>query len=267
MSSSVLGLCSRCGKTVVLVLAFALCGPLHGAEVVASFANGDTSDSCDGYPGTKGRGWLSGWQEKVLGTEFSSVRVLPESQPGATKTNYLSAKANALPDRTADAVGGALVRSYGPDSDGVNLSGSLRFEFEFRPEIVGQGIRYVIFDANRAQPSSGENASWQIAASGGFWRIIDGVANGGKQAEINTGIPVVEGHVYSFVIQADPLRRVWDVEIADGDRKASFTKLNFRSEAFCFGGTLHFGFSGMDAGGNAVFHYSFGKIRIAAARQ
>ncbi|MFZ4775119.1 MAG: hypothetical protein ACOYM3_07140 [Terrimicrobiaceae bacterium] len=267
MSPSLLGLRSLCGKAAVLFLAFAACGALHGAEVVASFASGETSDACDGYPGTKGRGWLSGWQEKVLGAEFSSVRVLPESRPDATKTNYLSAKANALADGATDVVGGALVRSYGPDSDGVNLSDPLRFEFEFRPEIVGPGSRYVIFDANRAQPSSAGNASWQIAASGGFWRIMDGAANGGKQAEINTGIPVVEGHVYSFVIQVDPLKRVWDVEIADGDRKASFTKLNFRSEAFCLGGTLHFGFSGMDGVRDAVFQYSFGAIRIIPTRQ
>ncbi|CAN5779214.1 hypothetical protein BH09VER1_BH09VER1_17530 [soil metagenome] len=258
-----------CRSLAKLILALVLAGFVEEsrADIVADFKEGDSASAADGYPGDTGGGWTGGWKIKAENATFTAVAVLDKEPLSATVKTYLNAKGEG-PAPEGDAVGraGAISRHYEQDSEGVDLLQPVKYEFAFRAESWEPTDRYLIFDAPKTQFSSGQNLTWQISAFAGMWRLMDGPGNGGKQAEINTKIPIVAGTVYTFTVVADPQSRKWMATISDGQKTETFKDINFRTDKSVLGGNFHVGYSDGDSKGPVTFGYSFGCIKISQAQ-
>lgn len=220
----------------------------------------------DGYPGSATNGWGSGWVERSIRAKITQVRSTDQSKLSGGEASHLEIIAKSVPDGSGEGAGGAVERNYHSAPDGVGLSKPVRYEFLFRPDQVSPDCRYTIFESNRSQANSGSNATWQISALGGFWRVMSGAGNGRQQEEIDTRIPLEEGKVYRFVVNADPATRKWSVEISGvGDAK-TFSDLDFRTRDSVLGGNIHFGFSDSRPNDETSFQYSIGDIQISSGR-
>lgn len=244
-----------------IILASLAAASMLQAEVIATFSGGSSQSEPDAYPGKEGGGWLSPWQAKSVNAQGVDIQVSADGQLGE-KTS-LSIKGVTQSDSSENAAGFAVVRAYGEHGSDIDLEATLHYQFSIRLNSVSRETRYAIFDANKAQPNSGGNATWQLAASGGFWRVVDGSGNGGKQTEINTGLPALADIVYSFSITADPATRTWSITIKGDNQTVSLDKLNFRSSESKLGGYIHFGFSDADPGTPTDFHYAITGIHIS----
>ncbi len=231
------------------------------AEVVATFSGGNSQSESDAYPGKEGGGWVTPWQTKALNAQGLDLQVSQDGQLG--EKTALSIKGVTQAESSEAAAGFAVVRSYGERGSDIDLQDTLHYEFSIRLDAVSRESRYVVFDANKAQPNSGANATWQISAQGGFWRVVDGAGNGGQQTEINTGIPALADAVYSFSVTANPATRTWSVTIKGDKQTATLDKLNFRSSESRLGGNIHFGFSDAAPDTPTDFQYAITGIRIS----
>ena len=222
--------------------------------------------SGDAYPGSEGAGWASPWMVRRARAEFEEVKVADALRLSPDTPNHLQITARSTPDGSGEGAGGALVRAYGASPGGVNLEQPVRYRFVFRADSVSPESRYTIYESNKPQANSGGNATWQIAALGGTWRVKNGSGNGGAQSEVDTGIPLEEGVSYSFLVTADPVSRTWRVDISRDGSTHSFKDLNFRTTENHLGGNLHFGFSDSQPNTGTAFQYSVGDVEISPAR-
>lgn len=230
------------------------------AEVVATFSGGNSQAVPDAYPGQQGGGWLTPWQTKSLNAQVLDIQVSEDGRFSGKSS--LSIKGVTKSPSGEAAAGFAVVRAYGESGSDTDLEAELHYEFSIRLDTVSRETRYVIFDANKAQPNSGPNATWQLSAQGGFWRVVDGSGNGGQQTELNTGLPALADVVYTFSITANPATRTWSVTIQGDKQTVSLDKLNFRSSESKLGGNIHFGFSDADPGTPTDFQYAITGIQI-----
>lgn len=229
-------------QVVALIAVFLLI-----AALPAIAQSGDDSDET----------FLKGWESKAFNSMISSVSEAEASPLSSEGKKYVQVEGTI--DGSSAVSYGTVFLNYTPPSGADAPS---KISFRFRPDTTGQ-IRYYFFDADKAQPSTGSNATWHIDCVGGYWRLmVGGAEEGAPEQQIKTGIKASPGMVYTFVIETYPQERRWSVTISDDTQTLTFNDLHFRSAKQELGGHLHFGFSTDSTQKPTEFSYSFSDIRM-----
>ena len=226
---------------------------VHGAAL-ANFTDGAGTSSVDQYQGIAGNGWSTPWSSATdgtaAGTTFNSSII--DTNPLNGGGNYLS---TTLTGVAAGGSKGAVWRRY--DSSAVDTAQIHTVSFSIRLDSnwasLTNAADYIqAFDRGSSTSNSdfGNPATWLIRAFGekptgtnsvvaGNWMLYNGnKAGSGYNAAnfIDSGVTLVSGNVYDFVISIDPANLEYRVSINGGEFSEA---LGFRSDATP--GTLHFG--------------------------
>ncbi|MFW6164313.1 MAG: PEP-CTERM sorting domain-containing protein, partial [Planctomycetota bacterium] len=138
---------------------------------------------------------------------------------------------------------------------------SLLCRYDGDPAALSGGQRVNIFEgAQAASGTSGENR-WLIMAEGQQkgdvpplnWLFFDGGASGGDRY-VDSGIPLVQDHVYALMVDQVPFARQWVGVVRDltTGRIAAAEGLGYRTGAATAGGFLNLG-GVLDAGNTMDF--------------
>jgi len=201
--------------------------------------------------------FLKGWEPKAVNSMISSISESEATPLSPDGKKYVQVEGTI--EGSNEVSYGAVFLNHtspaGPDAP-------TKISFRFRPDATGK-IRYCFFDADKAQPSTGPNATWHIDCVGGYWRlIVGGAEEGGSEQQIKTGIKATPGTTYTFVIETQPQERRWSVTISDDTQTLTFNDLHFRSGKQELGGYLHFGFSADGTQKPTEFSYSFSDVHM-----
>ena len=201
---------------------------ISGAAVV--------SDNFDTYPGTAGAGWTGGWTN-TAGSAVATSSTNPVNGGGS----YLTGSA-AYTGTIADQ---GIVRTL--STSVVNTALHYTVSWEVRFEDLGTfdtfGDRVHFSSTNSTSVASGQTSSWLVGSVGadrtsaGNWYFYNNSTpstngNFNNADLVNTGIALVEGHTYSFLITVDPSTRTYDATVTDLDTATPFSRtgLNFRNQ-------------------------------------
>lgn len=182
--------------------------------------------------GTTAGGWAGGWRTSSSHIETKgSVEV---GKPIDATSPYLDVTLSAAagqPNRAS----GAVARPYPFPSSPFKLT------FRFRPGIADQDIRYFLFDNDIRAAGPSSSATWQIESRAGSWWLIGGQSSGLPETSIDTELPLIDGTVYTFSLEIDPVLRIWGVTISDGIRTVTHQNLAFRTATPTPERWIHFG--------------------------
>lgn len=192
------------------------------------------SEPFDTYP-DGGTGWSGNWAQATASVQTAAMG---SSSPVSGGGSYLTYRTNAAGtngnyrDFAAAAAGlphtvvmHVRVDSLGVFWDGTNLSDRLQIYGE-----TGSGTS-----------DAGTGAAWLIMASPNFktpagapsgnWQVYNGARNGAWSSNymVNSGIPVMEGGVYTLRVTVYPATQSYDVEISEGTNVFTRADLGFRT--------------------------------------
>ncbi|HEX7010939.1 MAG TPA: hypothetical protein VF184_13235 [Phycisphaeraceae bacterium] len=234
------------------------CPALAGID--ASFDDGNTDQSSDGFPGTAGDGWLNSWLTRTNSrTTFISGPTVDDTQPLHDDTgNYLSATLGLAAGQTGG-VTGVVTRNYEKVHDGFDADAVHIVHFLFRPDSFTSNTVFMIFERGGSPISTDSATIWQIRGNqANGWMVYDGNRNGGIREEIKTGIDLAAGRTYAFTVTVDPTQQSYQVAISDGVQQPyTSPELGFRSSATSVGQGVHFG--GSDSDGD-TFSFSLDEV-------
>lgn len=228
----------------VAVMLSGFCVAAHGATISTGF-DGANSEA-DGYKGAIGSGWTTAWSTPVSQSSTVTVAgsVVSSSPLSSGSGKYLDVKISSTADQQ-----GFIARGFNGTSAGVDASQTLTYSFLFRAETtLGSGQYYMIFDrAGGISTGTDSNCTWAIdsATTGKTWRFSNYVS--GSNAAVDSGMAVLQDHVYSFVIVSDALKKTYSVTVEDlsatsGTTTFSTGALGYRNTSSSTDGTyLQFG--------------------------
>lgn len=211
--------------------------------IFANFDDGNTSSEVDGYPGTAGDGWTSPWQ--VWQTNVAEVTVTDDAPLKPGSGNYLSV---TIPSGDREDTIYREMTSFGS----VDLSQPHWVSFDFRGDnldaFFASGATWLRFASGDISSPNDNTARWWVGArtggsDGGFWTVRDGDRAGGVEETINTGIPVEQGVVYSFLFHVIPETSSYYAIISSSDpNHTTFESglLGFRGNVITGGSTILF---------------------------
>ncbi len=182
------------------------------------------------YPGAAGGGWVGGWQQ-TLGTP-----VIQSADPLDGSSPYLH----------YDATGGQyrnLLRQY-QSGEGVTVTAPHRIRWKFRLTEADFDTAFTVFNdrvhffarnAPRLGGSTDASISWSLMAAGAahtsgavagktFWVFdnVDGTGNFTLENHVDTLVPLVPNHVYSFEVLVKPAELTYLVKVLDETSSVSF---------------------------------------------
>lgn len=237
---------------LALFLAMGLSFPAF-AEVltVANFTDGNDSTNggtaaptADSFFGTAGNGWTDAWV--ATSTAGSATVVTPD---GTTTTELHTGTGNYL-NYTVDSnsTGVGFDRQY--ETSGIDFAQSYAVSFSCR---LDEGIdilkradsnsgsgpdgdRLQFLLASSAKGGSASTCSVIVGAYGAFgasedvehvyWQLYDGTNAGGgwnTQYLVDTEVEILEGVVYDFTINVDPVGKTYTTTILTSDSQADYT--------------------------------------------
>ena len=197
-----------------------------------------------------------------------SAQVTDAAPLTADGGNYLAAHF----ERINTGGSATLNRMYAGD---IDPSGRQQVSFLFRydgdPSALIGGDRVNFFEGAQASGgTSGENR-WLIMAEGQQkgdvparnWLFFDGAASGDARY-IDSGLPLVEGHVYAFLVDQAPFARQWVGVVRDltTGQIAAATGLGYRTSAATAGGYLNLG--GVLSSGGEAMDFSLDAVQAVA---
>lgn len=194
-----------------------LSSPAEG-QILADFTDGNTSSLVDGYPGTVGSGWASGWtSNKTSAANVTLTNTASSASPLAGGGNYLSVQVSNA--STASDYGGAVTRTF--DSAVLDPTTPWDLYFDFRGDSVIPSVTadansdYAIFGSvSNSAAQLDSNTTWGLAirtASGTTrWRYYSG------STLIDTGVTYASGTVYRVGVFVDPQAKTYSFMINDG---------------------------------------------------
>ncbi len=209
--------------------ALALCTALFVASY--SIQGAITSDFDDGiYPGSAGDGWVDGWQNTI-----GTPAILTDN-PLDSSTPYIH----------LDATGGSFrnfMRQY-QNGAGMNVAIPHYIRWKFRLDDDAFAANFTTFNdrihffarnAPRLTASTDASISWSIMAAGTahtsgavagqtFWVFdnTDGTGAFTLANHVDTGVPLVPGHVYAFEVLVIPEELTYTVSILDESNSVAF---------------------------------------------
>lgn len=257
--------------------------------VKAGFTDGNGAGSVDQFPGITGLGWSGGWSTLAAGdlTHDSNTPTVTTAAPLNAGGNYLKVCINNENVSPQTYSGGGIGRQYvnyaalDPiDHSQINLARVHRVEFDYRVDSKagwGSGDAINIFDSFQMNPllqSGSDSWTWLIrvlgASQGGGvankWAVYNGPRNGAAYDAarlVDTGMAVVDGHVYHITVDIRPATRTWAVRFEDvtaGTSTALFDNLGFNDNDTAAAGRLIF--SGQMSTVNDEINYSVDGIAI-----
>ena len=191
--------------------------PFESYAVGTTFSSGQTM-------GAAGGNWASGWR---TGGSYAIPRGTVNSTSPVSSGNYLAGTITTQAGHSA--ASGAIIRAF----DASGISTPFKIYFSLRPDTTPANVTYLLGD-NQLRSAFGPDvtSAWQIGSVNGTWQFLNGSANGGPNAYVDTGMPVVSGVVYDFVVTVDPVAHTWRATIVNGNSYASRAGLNARSNTF-----------------------------------
>jgi len=207
--------------------------------IVADFSGGSGQSAANQYPGAGGEGWNGGWYcPKVKG--IKPTIAVDRAAPTLGDGDYLRVLLERESGKAAAtrAVQRELSRSGPVDlTKPYVVSLTFRLDVAARFDRAGECIilcnnQYPI-EAKRPFPTSG----WHIRFDGGdyanvkakHWVFASGDGKGDEE-RIDSGIPVVEGSIYSIRVLVDPATTRWTPSIAvNGGPWTTFKPMGMRS--------------------------------------
>ncbi len=234
-------------------------------RVVANFTDGEGAEYVDQYGGRPGSGWVTPWSTTGSGMSGQVTDAAPLT---ADSGSYLAAHF----ERINTGGNATLNRMYAGDIDPAGRQQvSFLYRFDGDPAALVGSDRVNFFEGAQASSgTSGENR-WLIMAEGQQkgavparnWLLFDGGASGDARY-VDTGIPLVEGHVYAFMVDQVPFARQWVGAVRDLTTGRIFATdgLGYRTAATTAGGFLNFG--GVLSSGGESMDFSLDSIQAVA---
>jgi hypothetical protein len=221
--------------------------PARGA-VIADFSGGTGTASSDQYRGKSGDGWASAWIETSDSAIDGAVLSTTPLNGGG---NYLQATLGNVAVATH-----SVARSM-THPTGVNLNQWYRIEFDFRfdtPLSTFTNVDDMIRLADRGGPTTdaGSTSRFLITAFGADngaavarqWAWFHGRARGSSSIEtsryVDSGLALVSGTVYSFVIDVDPATMTYRSTISNGTTTVESPVLAWHADETAVPSTLIF---------------------------
>jgi autotransporter-associated beta strand protein len=219
------------------------------------FDGGNGSTSADQYPGNQGAGNWNQWKTNTAGggtVTPTVVNTTPFSY--GSGGNYLSVT------YAGSTSGQAIERQfYQASGSGQAMPATYTITWKFRMDSSGlmasQSDYFRFLEQNTttyADMSGGSTTLWLITAFGAAdgnavantWAFYNGGKdNGGFNASllVNTGIPLVQGHVYTFTVVETPSTSSWVGKVLDNNTGNSYTSgtLGYRMNTTAVQGYLY----------------------------
>jgi hypothetical protein len=174
--------------------------------------------------GAAGANWAFAWRTaNSHSTGTGTVAATNPLESGQRLNVTLVTQANK------SASHGAVGRPYTLTS---TVSGFYGYAFTLRPDTAPANLRYQIYETRTRAAGPDGSTTWQIASVNDTWQVFDGSVNGGANAYIDTGMAVIAGTAYDFIVSLDPVARTWAVAIADDTNVVVETGLNCRYTNF-----------------------------------
>lgn len=229
----------RNSLVIVGILTAGVLSAAAHADIVAGFSDGNSTSLADGYAGTTGNGWVGGWT--TVGTPNSGfTNTVINTNPLNGGGNYLSASVSY--SGTGASGQGTIARSF--DTSVVSNASPLRYTFDIRIDsgfYDSNDIVKIFNSTNSTQISgTGSTVTWGISTQGSGSNVTWLYQNDGNS--VSTGVSVVVGTVYHFVVSVDPASNAYSFTLSDGaDVNYSSSVASFRNDAGVDGDRLYFG--------------------------
>ena len=223
------------------------------------FDGGNGSASADQYPGPSGGGgnWNQ-WKANVTSGSGNVTATVVNTTPFGYGSggNYLSVTCSNNPNSGQQ----CLERQFFQGSPAA-MPATYTVTWKFRldsPGLPGNStsdyIRFVEENGNTyTDMASGSVTTWCITAVGAnygnavanTWAFYNGGRDGGgfnSSLLVNTGIPLVQNHIYTFTVVQTPGNKSWVGTVLDNNTGLSYTSgtLGYRINSTSFYGYLYF---------------------------
>jgi trimeric autotransporter adhesin len=210
----------------------------RGADTAAGFTGGFGSSSSDQYPGVSGSGWSTAWSSSSAGDTINTATVA-SSSPLNSGGNYFSYSDTSTAANGLAGIG----RAYSTSGFGVDTGAGYTITFDYRLDaglsnFTSINDRIAIF-GDSAQNFGTQNGNTWVAsvygATDGALAAKDwGFENSDKMADgdqtfVDTGMPLVQGTVYHFVINVNPSALTYTATLSNGTSVYDSGQLGFRT--------------------------------------
>lgn len=261
-----------CGLAIVTMLMFA--SPSARGAITAEFTGGNGTASVDQWTGIGGDGWTGGWTSLLPSGDSATVtNTAPLNGAG---DNYLS-----VADSTAAGAGNhniaRTITSFG-DVD-TSQPYTIRWKWRFDGDVAameagGFNDRIHFYGNNGTTNGTSSSNSWVIgwaSADAGaltvhddHWYFFDNNTGTAFNTDnqVDTGLGLIAGVVYEFVVTVDPAAGLYDASIDDGVNNFSAASLKFRNGLTGQFNSLHFGTNTTD--GATDSSYALDSVNISA---
>ncbi|MEM1212604.1 MAG: PEP-CTERM sorting domain-containing protein [Planctomycetota bacterium] len=197
----------------------------------------------DQYGGIAGDGWTGGWNTWTGSGDPNYTRektVLNADPLVGGSGNYLRIASTSTSTSPRWAVYRDLTSTSSID---LTQPGTVSFLYRLDDASLFQtgGSSFIQILGGARWGFNRDEATWAIASVGGAsrtWGVNDGNGLGGGTVT-DTGLEIIEGDTFSFVIDADPIASTYEISITNLDTGDSFTS------------TSPLGFAESQAGNNA----------------
>lgn len=243
--------------------------PVAKADIIANFDDGNGTEFVDQYQGLPGDGWLTPWQtntdQSSAGTTLVGFvdELFPLNDGGEYLSSFLTGGSGVSK--------GVQQRQYSSFED-VDIFAPHTVSFDLRLDsetstLTANTDYFQAFDRPFTS-DFGASGSWLIRASGASvngitalnWMFYNGTKDGSAFNTANfvdSGVSLVTGLVYHFVINIDPVNLQYTVSINDGPESAP---MGFRAATAANLGSVNFGGQVSDAG--EVLAYSLDSVNV-----
>ncbi|MBN1912203.1 MAG: FecR domain-containing protein [Pirellulales bacterium] len=235
--------------------------------IVADLSGGLGESSVDQFGGIPGAGWATPW----AGTNSSAIQggrstrmyntiEVVDTKPLRGRGNYLrflATQEEQIP--TPKVTSAALCRRF-KSGNGIDITKPYLVSWDLRVdelvEFTGKYDSISVFgDVEWRMTSTSPTSGWAIRASGSddpeeripprHWRFFDGDGRGGYR-QVDSGIKLEVGRVYSFRVQVNPQKKNWIPAIGvDGGKLKTFGTMGIRTADSAkeadYWSCLHFG--------------------------
>lgn len=194
------------------------------------------SEPFDVFP-NGGNDWSGDWGQATGSETIQTVALSSDSDLEGGDGSYMTYRTNTTGSATgvyrdfAGAVGSGIYTMV------FNVRMDDLGDFYGGNSLTGERIQ-LRTETSTGTTSHGTNGGWLIMASPGLsndnWYVYEGnveaFPNGFNRANfVDSGIPVVEGKVYTMMVTAYPATRTYDVTIDDGTTIFTYTGAEYRS--------------------------------------
>jgi hypothetical protein len=254
-------------------LAALLVLPTAGAAaVIADFTGGNGTAMPDQYVGAAGDGWAGAWSASGVNTTSTTV----------TNTGAFSLGGNYLKVVDNTTTGVTFVRRQYTSAGELTLSGTQLISFNFRfdgniSQFTAFNDRIGIFGDTTSQTGTGITNTWLVGVAGGNsgaatgqsvfsgnWYFFDNNGSNVFSTDnmVDTGIALVAGREYAFVIEVDSAAGTYSVTLDDGvNETVQATDLVFRRGTGAASTSwIHFNLNASTASDSSAF--SIDKVAI-----